>query len=108
MAVLAVEREAFEERVLSGGQPVLVDFFAPWCGYCRRLAPALDRLAARYGDRLTVAKVDIDRAPELAARYGIDTLPTLLVFTAGRVGAPLVNPGSAAEIEAWLRENGAL
>ena len=108
MAVLAVDGEHFEEGVLHSEKPVLVDFSAPWCGYCRRLAPAVARLAEKYGDRLAVKTVDIDEAPQLAEHYGVDTIPTLRLFAGGRASEPLVNPGSAAEIENWLRENGAL
>ena len=98
----------FETAVKGSGKPVLVDFSAPWCGYCRRLSPAVARLAEKYGDRLAVKTVDIDEAPQLAEHYGVDTIPTLRLFAGGRASEPLVNPGSAAEIENWLRENGAL
>ena len=106
MAVLNVNQENFEREVLGAAQPVLVDFWASWCGYCRRLAPVVERLEKQWASKLLVAKLDIDEAPALAERYGIDTIPTLLVFQGGKAGEPLVNPGSMAQIEAWLAEGG--
>ena len=71
-----------------------------------RLIPVVERLEKQWAGKLLVAKLDIDEAPALAERYGIDTIPTLLVFQGGKAGEPLVNPGSMAQIEAWLAEGG--
>ncbi len=83
--VRAVTEEGFEREALAAEGPVLVDFWAGWCPPCRRLAPALEALAAEYQGRLTVLKVDVDENPELSARYGIRSIPTLIVFKEGRV-----------------------
>ncbi len=107
MAVQTISKN-FEETVLKAGGPVVVDFWAPWCGYCRRLAPAVDRVAEEYEDELEVVKIDIDEEPKLAEEYGIETIPTLVLFEDGKVVDSVVNPQSQDEIEEWLKENGAL
>lgn len=83
--VLTLEPSAWDREVLSAKGPLLVDFWATWCPPCRRLAPTLERLAADESGRLTVAKLDVDGAPELSARYGVVSIPTLLVFLNGEV-----------------------
>lgn len=85
MAIINITKEIFEEQILKASQPVLVDFWAPWCTYCRRIAPAFDKIAEQQEDKLVFAKVNVDEAPEIAEKYGIDTIPTLLLFKNGEV-----------------------
>lgn len=80
-----VNEQNFATEVLQANQPVLVDFYATWCGPCRMLAPVLAQLAGEFAGRVKFAKVDVDEAPELAARYQISGVPTLLLFQNGRV-----------------------
>lgn len=80
MAIINITKEIFEEQILKADQPVLVDFWAPWCTYCRRIAPAFDKIAEQQEDKLVFAKVNVDEAPEIAEKYGIDTIPTLLLL----------------------------
>jgi thioredoxin len=82
--VRSVTGAEFEREVLQAEGLVLVDFWAAWCPPCRRLAPTIDALAAEYDGRLSVAKVDVDASPELAQRYGIQSIPTLILFRDGR------------------------
>lgn len=82
--VHAVTSAEFEREVLQADGLVLVDFWAAWCPPCRRLAPTLEALAADYQGRVAVAKVDVDENPELAQRYGVQSIPTLILFRGGR------------------------
>src|ERR1700759_3592699 len=75
----------FDAEVVQSDKPVLVDFWAPWCGPCRMIAPALEEIAANEGDRFKVTKLNIDDHPELASRYGVRAVPTLLFFKNGQV-----------------------
>lgn len=75
----------FEQKVLKSTVPVIVDFWAPWCGPCRMVAPTLDKLAAEHGDSLVIAKVNTDENPEWAGRYGVQGIPTMLLISGGKI-----------------------
>jgi thioredoxin 1 len=95
--LLTVDEASFESRVLHGERPALVDFSAEWCGPCRAIAPTIEGLAEDYADRVTVAKVDIDANPGLAARYGVRSVPTVMLFDAGDVRRVYVGARPAQE-----------
>ena len=81
----AVSSADFDTEVLQAETPVLVDFWAAWCGPCRRVAPEVDAVASQLGDKVKVFKVDVDAEPDLATRYGIQSIPALYIFKGGKV-----------------------
>lgn len=107
MAVQHFEAADFEKEVLQSAAPVLVDFWATWCGPCQMMGPELEKLAAAQPG-LKVGKVNTDENMALAIRYGIDAIPALLLFKAGQPAARTVGYQTAAQLESWLRDNGAL
>lgn len=102
MKPIALTSETFDATLSGTGQPVLVDFWAEWCGPCRMMSPILDQLATEQAGRATIAKVDIDAYPELQARYGIRAIPTLIVFKDGQPVNTITGVRSKSFLEAAL------
>lgn len=102
-SALHLTADSFANAVASShDRPVLVDFWAPWCGPCKSQAPVLDQLANSVGERAVVTKLDVDEAPEVAAQFGIRSIPTLIVLRHGREAARFVGTQSAATLAAAL------
>jgi thioredoxin 1 len=95
----------FEADVLKSGKPVLVDFWAEWCGPCKQIGPALEEIANEMGDRVTVAKLNIDENPMTPGRYGVRGIPTLMVFKDGKVASTKVGAMPKSKIVEWLNES---
>ena len=97
-----VSKDTFEDDVLKADRPVLVDYWAEWCGPCKMIAPILDEIAGEYGDRVKVCKVNVDENQETAAKYGIRGIPTLMLFKNGDLEATKVGAVSKSQLAAFL------
>ncbi len=103
--ILELSDDNFEEEVLKSSTPVLVDFWAEWCGPCKTIAPILDDIAEEYSERLKIGKLDIDSNKDTPAKYGIRGIPTLLLFKDGQVEATKVGALSKSQLTAFLDQN---
>jgi thioredoxin 1 len=106
MATVKVTDESFEQDVLKADKPVLVDFWAEWCGPCKQIAPALEQIAQELGGQVTVAKVNIEDSPTTPSRYGVRGIPTMMLFKDGQMASMKVGAVPKAKILEWLNEAG--
>ncbi|MBQ6796364.1 MAG: thioredoxin [Clostridia bacterium] len=105
MFMLIVNSENFRDEVLNSPIPVLVDFFATWCGPCRMLAPVLESVAEDYEDKVKFVKLDVDEAGDIAREYSIMSIPTLIIIKNGEEVAKQVGSLGAEALEEWIDEN---
>lgn len=103
MAVKTFTQENFDVEVLQAQQPVLVDFWASWCGPCKMFSPIVDEFAEEHGGEVIVGKVNIDDQPDLAARYGVMSIPTAILFKGGEAAGTLVGVQPKENLEALLQ-----
>lgn len=97
--------DSFEQDVLGADQPVLVDFWAEWCGPCKMVAPILDEIADEYAGKLKVVKIDIDSNPAMPRRFGVRGIPTLMIYKAGEVEATKVGAVTKSQLAAFINSN---
>lgn len=106
MSSVKVTDESFDHDVLQASQPVLVDFWAEWCGPCKQIAPALEQIAEEFAGKVTVAKLNIEESPTTPSRYGVRGIPTMMLFKGGQMASMKVGAMPKQKIVEWLTEAG--
>ena len=106
MSTVNVTDESFERDVLQSDKPVLVDFWAEWCGPCKQIAPALEQISEEMADQVVVAKVNIEESPMSPSRYGVRGIPTMMLFRGGQLASMKVGAMPKQKIVEWLTEAG--
>lgn len=104
MSTSTVSDDTFEEDVLQSSTPVVVDFWAEWCGPCKQIAPALEEIAQDMGDKIKIAKLNIDENPSTPGKYGIRAIPTLMIFKDGEVAATQMGAQPKGKLVDWINE----
>jgi len=102
--IMHVSDEVFEEKVIKADQPVLVDFWAAWCGPCKAIAPTIEALADEYAGKLRVAKLDVDANPKMAMKYGVRAIPTMILFKGGEIKGQITGAVGKAQIENAIKK----
>jgi thioredoxin 1 len=104
MAVGKVSDASFENDVIKSTAPVVVDFWAEWCGPCRMIAPALEEIAGSLGDKVKIVKLNVDENPDVAAKYGIMSIPTLMLFKNGEIASRQVGAAPKQKLQQWISD----
>jgi thioredoxin 1 len=104
MATVPITDDSFEADVLASPTPVVVDFWAEWCGPCKQIGPALEEISAEMGDRVKITKINIDENPSAPSRYGVRGIPTLMLFKGGELVATKVGAAPKSALAGWIEE----
>jgi thioredoxin 1 len=102
MATKAVTDVSFQQDVIAADKPVLVDFWAEWCGPCKMIGPALEEISEELGDKVTIAKINIDENPDAPGKYGVRGIPTMILFKNGEVSATKVGAAPHSALKGWI------
>ena len=103
MATKAITDSSFQADVLDAGKPVLVDFWADWCGPCKMIGPSLEEISEELGEEVTIAKLNIDENPDAPGKYGVRGIPTMILFKNGQPTATKVGAAPKGQIKGWLQ-----
>jgi thioredoxin 1 len=101
--IIELDDDAFEEKVLQSDKPVMVDFWAPWCGPCKAIAPTVDALEKEYGEKMTFAKVNVDDNPVTPSKYGVQAIPTLIFFKNGEIAEQITGMVAKEKLEETIK-----
>ncbi|CAM1630098.1 thioredoxin [Bartonella sp. B10834G6] len=104
MSTVKVDTSNFENDVLKSAEPVVVDFWAEWCGPCKMIAPSLEEIATELQGKVKVAKINIDENPELATQFGVRSIPTLLLFNNGEIVSNMVGAAPKSRLSDWIKD----
>ena len=104
MATKKITDSSFDADVVGAGKPVVVDFWAEWCGPCKQIGPALEELSDEFGEAVTIAKMNIDENPETPGKFGVRGIPTLMIFQDGELKSTKVGAAPKSALEAWIKQ----
>ena len=105
MSTIQISDDTFEENVIKKGQPIIVDFWAEWCGPCNQIGPILEEISDEYSDKITIGKLDVDENPETPGKFQIRGIPTMLLFNNGELIDTKVGMSSKADLTEWIDKN---